>query len=188
MFPGVDQLSNATKSTFNSQINSMNEVASRTFNNFTELMSLNLSASKASVEQLSKFTQEIMSAKDSKHLMDIATSQTKPGAENLLKFNKKFVEIASKSQQDFANLAEIKMEELTTDLNKTIDDLSKSAPAGSENAIAMIKASVANLNVSFEQFLKASQHANNLIDDSIDYIEKHFETQEKKPSKSKKSS
>ena len=40
-----------------------------------------------------------------------------------------------------------------------IDDIAKNAPPGSENAIAMLKASIANANSAYEQLTRTTKQA-----------------------------
>jgi len=64
--------------------------------------------------------------------------------------------------------------------------LSDAAPAGSEQAIALLKTSVANANAAYEQLLKASKNAISSVEESINEATKHFVPATEKPARGKK--
>lgn len=186
MFTNQDQLSNATKATIDAQLTALNDLSSKAIDSLAELINLNISTAKASLEQTSAAAQQLLGAKDPQEFFSLTQSQAQPNAEKALAYSRHLAGIASKIQAEFTKSAETRLGELSKQVNSLIDDLSKSAPAGSENAIAMLKATVANANASYEQLSKATKQASESIEDNLNQIVKQFNPSAEKPSRSKR--
>ena len=72
------------------------------------------------------------------------------------------------------------------EFNKLLNKLSESAPAGSEQAVAILQTSVANANAAYEQLLKAGKSAISTVEESFNEAAKHFVPTTDKPARSKK--
>lgn len=72
-------------------------------------------------------------------------------------------------------------------MNGLIDDLTKSAPAGSEAIVSAMKACVANSNAAYEQFVKVSQTAFDNFQEQLHQAGNQFSAGTTKPAKAKKS-
>jgi len=118
--------------------------------------------------------------------MAVGSAQAQPNAEKALAYARHLAGIAAKAQAEFTKAAEERMAETSRHVSTLMDDLSKSAPAGSENAIAMIKASIANASAGYEQLTKAAKQAGETLEDNISQATKHFVPAAEKPARSKK--
>jgi len=186
MFSAADQFSNVTKATIDTQLAAMNELATKAFASVTDLVNLNVSAVKASLEQSSATAQQILSAKDPQAFFSLASAQAQPHAEKALAYSRHLADIASKAQAEFTKAAEIRLAETTRHVSALIEDLSKSAPAGSENAIAMLKATIVNANAGYEQLSKATKQASETMEDNLNQMVKQFVPAAEKPARAKK--
>lgn len=187
MFSTADQLSNATKASIDAQLAAMNEIANKALHSVAELVELNLSTAKESLAHTAAAAQQMLSAKDAQDLLNLTSAQAQPGAEKALAYGRHLTSIATKAQAEFTKATEARIADTTKQVSKLIDDLSKAAPAGSENAIAMLKASVANANASYEQMVKASKQAIETMEDSFNEAAKHFvPAAAEKPARAKK--
>lgn len=186
MFSTADQFSNATKATIDAQLAAMNELATKAFSSVAELVNLNVTAAKASLEHSSAAAQQILSAKDPQAFFSLASAQAQPSAEKALAYSRHLADIASKAQAEFTKAAELRLAETTRHVSALIDDLSKSAPAGSENAIAMLKGAIANANAGYEQLSKASKQASETMEDNLNQMVKQFVPSAEKPARAKK--
>ena len=182
----ADQFSNATKATFEAQMAAMNDFANRALHSMAELAELNIATAKASLEQTSAAAQQILSAKDPQEIIALTSSQAQPNAEKVLAYGRHVASIATRAQADFTKVTEARISETSRQVNKLIDDLSKAAPAGTENAISMLKASVANASAAYEQLVKVGKHAAETMEDSMTEATKHFVPATEKPARSKK--
>ena len=188
MFTTPEQLSKATKESFDAQLAAMNELATKALHSVAELVELNIATAKESLAHTQAAAQQMLSAKDAQDLVNLTSSQAQPGAEKALAYGRHLASIATKAQADFTKATEARIAETTKQVNKLIDDLSHAAPAGSENAIALLKASVANANASYEQISKASKHAIENLEENFTEAAKHFNAATDKPARAKKAS
>ena len=186
MFSTADQLSNATKASIDSQLSAMNEFANKALLGLSELAELNIATAKASLEHASAAAQQMLSAKDAQELFQLTSAQAQPNAEKALAYTRHLTSLATKTQAELAKAPEALVAETTRQVTKLIDDLSKAAPAGSENAIAVLKTSVANANAAYEQLMKATKHAVETVEDSLNEAAKQFAPAADKPARSKK--
>ena len=186
MFTTADQFSNATKASIDAQIAAMNDFANKTLHSMAELVELNIATAKASLEHSSAAAQQILSAKDAQEVFALTSSQAQPNAEKALAYGRHVASIATRAQAEITKVTEARISETSRQVNKLIDDLSKAAPAGTENAVSLLKAGVANANAAYEQIVKASKHAAETMEDSMNEAAKHFVPATEKPSRSKK--
>lgn len=186
MFTNADQFSSATKNSIDSQLTAMNDFASKAFQNVAELVELNISTAKASLEHASAAAQQLLAAKDPQEVIAMTTSQAQPNAEKALAYGKHLASITAKAHAEFTKAAEARLAETTRHVSTLIDDLTKSAPAGTEKAVEMLKATIANANAGYEQMSKATKHATETMEEKINEAVKHFVPATEKPSRAKK--
>ena len=186
MFTSATQLSNATKASIDSQLAALNEFAAKALTTVAEIAELNMATAKASLEHVSAATQQVLAAKDAQEVIQLTSAHAQPNAEKALAYGRQLASIASKSQAELAKATEVQVAETSRQVNKLIDELSKAAPAGSENAIEMLKASVANSHAAYEQLTKATKHAIETIEENVAESSKHFASTTQKPARSKK--
>lgn len=186
MFTTADQLSNATKASIDSQLLAMNDFANKALNSFSELAELNIATAKSTLEYASAAAQQMLTVKDAQELFQLTSSQAQPNAEKALAYARHLTSLATKTQAELAKTPEALVAEASRQVNKLIDDLSKAAPAGSENAVAVLKSSVANFNAAYEQVMKASKHVIETAESSLNEVAKQFTPVTEKPARSKK--
>ena len=186
MFKTPDQFSAATKASIDAQMAAMSEFANKAFHSVAELVELNISTAKASLEHSAAAAQQMMAIKDPQELMSLTSTQAQPNAEKALAYGRNLASIASKVQAEFTKAAEARLAETSRQVSTLIEDLSKSAPAGSENAIAMLKTTIANATAGYEQLSKASKQASETMEENISQAVKNFTPATEKPARAKK--
>lgn len=187
MFSAADQFSNVTKASIDAQLAAMNDIANKALHSVAELVELNLSTAKESLAHGAAAAQQMLAAKDAQEVLNMTSAQAQPNAEKALAYGRHLASIATKAQSELTKATEARVAETSRQLSKLIDDLSKAAPPGSENAIAMLKASVANTNATYEQMVKASKQAIETMEDSFTEATKHFAPPAaEKPARAKK--
>lgn len=187
MFPTTEQLSQATRTSIDAQLAALNEVATRALHSVAELVELNITTAKESLAHTSAAAQQMLAAKDAQDLLSVGSSQAQPGAEKAVAYARHAAAIVTKAQADFAKSTEARIAETTRQINKLIDDLTKSAPAGSEQAVALLKGSIANANAAVEQMVKGSKQALATVESNLEEVTKQFTAAAEKPSRGKKS-
>ncbi|OGB27557.1 MAG: Phasin (PHA-granule associated protein) [Burkholderiales bacterium RIFCSPLOWO2_02_FULL_57_36] len=174
MFSTQEQFSAAAKSAFETQAATMNALTTQAFESFSRLVNLNVAAAKASLEESAATAQQLLSAKDVQEFFTLTSAQSQPKAEKLLAYGQNLVGIASASQAEFAKAAEAQIAEITSKVSSLIDEISKNAPAGSENAVALLKNAVDTANASYGQLRKSTKQATEAFEENITKATKQF--------------
>ena len=111
MFSFTEQFSAATataKSQLDKQINIANEYATTAFEGVQQIIALNVSATKASVEKSSAAAKQLFEAKDPAEFFKLNPAQA-PSLDNILAYGRELASIASKTQ---AELLEVVKEQI----------------------------------------------------------------------------
>jgi phasin family protein len=174
MFSFQDQFSAATKSHFDSQIELMNTLTSKAFESMEKVIELNVNATKASLEEYAATAKQFSTIKDPQEFTTLATSQAQPNADKAVAYSRHLAGILSSTQSEFAKAAEAQIAETSRKVSTLIDEVSKNAPAGSENAIAMLKSAVGNANAGYEQLAKSTKQAVETMETNLNTAAKQF--------------
>jgi hypothetical protein len=156
MFSNKEQFSTVAKANFESQLAATTALANKAFESVAQLVDLNVSAAKASLEH------------------STAAAQAQPSTEKVLAYGRNLASIASTAQAEFTKAAEAQIAETTRKVTALVEDVAKNAPAGSENAIAMLKAAIGNANASYEQLSKNTRQTADAIEENMTKAVKQF--------------
>ncbi|MFC3111013.1 TIGR01841 family phasin [Undibacterium arcticum] len=182
-----DQFSNAAKANFESQLAAMTELTNKAFASVAQLVELNVSAAKASLEQSSAAAAQLLAAKDPQEFFALTSTQSQPNAENVLAYTRNLASIAAATRAEFAKAAEAQIVEATRKVTALVDEAAKNAPAGSENAIALLKSAISNANASYEQLTKTTKQTAETIEENVNKaVSQMSQTAEKAAGRAKK--
>src|SRR6476469_4565432 len=159
MFAFTEQLSAATKSQIESQLAMINALTSKAFEGVEKIIELNVNAARATLEDSSNAAKQLLTAKDAQELFSLTAAQAQPNAEKAIAYGRHLAGIASSTQADFTKAAEEQIAETSRKVTALVDEVAKSAPAGSENAFAMFKSVIGNANAGYEQLTKSTKQA-----------------------------
>lgn len=159
MFSIPEQFSNATKANFEAQFAIFSTLTNKAFEGVEKFVDLNLTAAKASLEESSAATKQLLSAKDPQEFFSLAAAQAQPSAEKTLAYGRHLATIATSTGAEFSKAAETQIAETNRKVISLVDEVSKNAPAGSENAVALFKSAIGNANAGYEQFTKTAKQA-----------------------------
>lgn len=129
------------------------------FNGFEKLVDLNLKVARASLEELSLKSQEAGTLNDAQETMAFASGLAQPSTEKAFAYSKHVYDILSGVQADLSKLSETQTEQVQQQLADAIEQLEKTAPAGSEGAISLLKTSLATANNAYASVSQAAKQA-----------------------------
>ena len=167
MFAIPEQFSNATKANFESQFAIFSSLTAKAFEGVEKLVELNLTAAKASLEESSLATRQLLAAKDPQEFFSLTAAQAQPTAEKAMSYSRQVAAIAAGTQAEFTKAAEEQIAETNRKVLSLVDEVSKNAPAGSENVVAALKATMGNANASYEQMSKTAKQAVQTIETNV---------------------
>jgi len=167
MFAIPEQFSNATKANFESQFAIFSSLTSKAFEGMEKLVELNLTAAKASLDESSVTTRQLLAAKDPQEFFSLTAAQAQPTAEKAMSYSRQVAAIAAGTQAEFTRAAEQQIAETNRKVISLVDEVTKNAPAGSENVVSIIKATIGNANAGYEQLSKTTKQAMEAVETNV---------------------
>jgi phasin family protein len=159
MFSVPEQFSNATKANFDAQLAMMTTLTGKTFDFMEKFVELNMTAAKTSLEESATTVKQLLEAKDPQEFFNLTSSQAQPTAEKALAYGRHLANITSSTQAEFTHAAETQMAETNRKVLELIEEVSKNAPAGSENMVDFVKTAIGNANSSYQHLTKTTKQA-----------------------------
>jgi phasin family protein len=139
-------------------------LTSKAFEGVEKIVELNLSASKAAMNETGEHAKAMLSVKDAQELMALQSSILQPLAEKTAAYSRHLYEIATGTTSEFTKALEGQAAEAQQQFVSMIDDAAKNAPAGSESAVAMMKSAVAAASNALESVQKAVKQATDVAE------------------------
>lgn len=159
MFTIPEQLSAASKANIEAQLAMLSTLANKAFESVEKMVDLNMNVAKTSLEESNAAAKQLFAAKDAQEWLSLAAAQAQPNAEKALAYGRHLATIASGVQAEFNKAAEAQIAETSRKMLELVEEVSKNAPAGSENAVALVKSAIGNANAGYEQLTKTTKQA-----------------------------
>jgi phasin family protein len=167
MFTIPEQFSAATKANFDAQLALFTTLTGKAFEGVEKFVDLNLNLTKTSLEESSEVAKQLLAAKDPQEFFSLSASQAQPTAEKALAYSRHLAAIATTTQAEFAKAAENQLAETNRKVLALIDEVSKNAPAGSENVVALFKTAIGNANASYDHISKTTKQAIETLENNL---------------------
>ena len=129
------------------------------FSGVEKIVALNLNVAKANLQETAEKTRAMLSVRDPQELLTWNAQQLQPAAEKAVAYSRLMYDIATSTQAEFTKVAEAQLADANTKFVSMIDSAAKSAPAGSETAVAMMKSAVAAASSAYDSLSKATKQA-----------------------------
>lgn len=186
MFTTNEQFSNASKASIEANLALMSSLSSKALDGFEQLFDLTVSTIKSSVDANAQATKDLFAAKGPQELLALAAAQTQPNMEKAIAYARQLSTIANGVQAEFSKAAEAQIAEASRKMAELVDELSKNAPAGSENAVALLKSAIGNASAGYEQFTKSTKQAVEVMETNLNNAVSQFTPPAAKAAKSAK--
>ncbi|MBT9520527.1 MAG: phasin family protein [Dechloromonas sp.] len=155
-----EQFAAANKAT----VDSLLSVANTALASAERIAALNLNTARAALEDTVSGVKSVMGAKDPKEALAAQTALAQPAVEKAVAYSRSVYEITAQTQQDLAKMVEAQFGDFQKSMAEMVEKATKSAPAGSEGAVAAIQSAIAAANSAFgnmstitKQFTDAAQ-------------------------------
>ena len=139
-------------------------LTTRAFEGVEKLIELNVTASKAALNEAAETTQALLGVKDAQELMALQASMFQPMAEKAAAYGRHLYDIASGTGAEFGKAFEEQAADAQRKFLAVVDNAAKNAPAGSETAVAVFKSAVAAGNNALESVQKAVKQATDVAE------------------------
>ncbi len=124
-----------------------------------KLVELNMAVSKDAISESISHAKAAMEAKSPQELMSLQTEMLKPLAEKTTAYFQSVQSMATEGSADVTKQIEAKMAEAQKAFGESVEQLVKSAPTGSESAVAAFQAALSNSQKAMESAQAAFKQA-----------------------------
>lgn len=139
-------------------------LSQKSFEGVEKLVALNLQVAKTAMDEAAEHAKAAMSVKDAQELVALNSSLLQPAAEKVAAYNRHVYDIAAATGSAVTKMAEEQAAETQKKFMSAVDNAVKNAPAGTENAVVLIKSAVAAANNAFDSVQKAAKQAANVAE------------------------
>jgi phasin family protein len=163
MITTPEQLASANKA----NIESLLTVANTAFASAERLAALNLNTARSLLEESLANAKALMAARDAQEFLNIQTSLAQPALEWAVAYSRDVYGIASETQGELNKLLEAQFAEANKAMTAALDKAARSAPAGSDVAVAAVKSAMAAANTAYDSMSKAAKQVAELAEANV---------------------
>jgi phasin family protein len=139
----------------------------KAFEGMEKLVELNLQVAKASLAESADTAKAALSVKDAQELLALQAGMLQPAAEKAAAYSRHLYDIAAATNADVTKMAESQLADAQKKFMTVVDTAVKNAPAGTENAVALVKSAVAAANNAYESVHKAVKQATEVAESNF---------------------
>ena len=155
MYTANEQFAAASKAGFDSIFS----IAKTGFDGLEKLTELNVATAKALFDDAAANARAVLEIKDAKELMSLNASLAQPALEKGVSYSRHVYSIVAESQAALRRAAEEQAAMAQKEFASLIEKSLKSAPAGSESAVAAVKSAVAAATSAYDNASKMVKQA-----------------------------
>ncbi len=163
MFATPEQLASANKA----NIETLLTLANTAFASAERLAALNLNAAREVLEEGMNNTKALFGAKDLQEAISLQATLAQPTMEKAVAYSRSVYEISAQTQEEFSKLVEAQFAEMNKNVASTLDKAAKSAPAGSDVAVAAVKSAIAAANSAYDTMSKAARQVAEIAEANV---------------------
>lgn len=153
LYPTPESLSAAQKE----NLDAMMKLSHKAFEGVEKMVDLQLNAARTSLQETAEKFKALMSVKDAQEIVSLNKDMAAPNTEQALDYSRKIYDIATQTSSEVQRLVDAQISEANKKLIDALDEFAKTAPAGSEAVIAMMKSSLTAANSAYETANKAAR-------------------------------
>ena len=139
-------------------------LTSKAFEGIEKLVELNMQVAKTTLAESAETTKAAMSVKDVQELLALQATLLQPAAEKAAAYSRHLYDIVSGTNAEVSKVAEATAADSQKAMLTVVDNAVKNAPAGTENAVALVKSALAAANNAYESVNKAAKQAAEVAD------------------------
>lgn len=163
MYTTPEQIAGANKA----NVETLLTVANTAFASAERLAALNLNTARTLLEDSVNTAKTLLAAKDVQELVSLQATLAQPAFEKAVAYSRSIYEIASQTQDEFSKIFDSQYVELNRNVSSALDKAAKSAPAGSDVAVAAVKSAIAAANSAYETLNKAAKQVSELAEANV---------------------
>ena len=122
---------------------------------------------KGALTQATLNARAVSQAKDVQELMSLPSRIAENALENMIGYSRSLYEVASEASSEYSRLAEERMASVQQAVTESVDQAARSAPGGSDVAVAAMRSQLSAATAAFDSFTKAAKHMASFADAGI---------------------
>ena len=163
MFATPEQLAGVNKAT----VESLLTLANTAFASAERLAALNLNTARTMLEDSVANAKALLAVKDLQELMSLQSAFAQPIVEKAVAYSRNVYEISAQTQEEMSKVFEAQFAELNKNVAAVLDKAAKSAPAGSDVAVAAVKSAIAAANSAYDSMNKAAKQVAEIAEANV---------------------
>ena len=148
-------------------LNNIFGFSNQAFAGMEKMVELNLTATRAALTESAEHAQAVLGAKDPQEFIALQTSFFQPLAEKSAAYSRHLYDIASGTTHELTKAIESKAAEGQQAVTAYIETALKSAPTGSEQAVAFFKQAVTTGTTAVETVQKAVKQVTDIAESNL---------------------
>jgi phasin family protein len=148
-------------------VDSLLSVANTALASAERIATLNLETARSVLEDSVSNAKAIMGAKDPQEALTIQASLAKPNVEKAVAYGKSVYEISAETQEQLAKMVEAQFGDFQKNVAAMLEKAAKSAPAGSDVAVAAVQSAIAAANSAFDNMNKAAKQVAEITEANV---------------------
>jgi len=145
-------------------------LTNKAFEGVEKLIELNLQVAKTTLGEAAETTKAALSIKDAQELLALQASLLQPSAEKAAAYSRHLYEIIAGTNAEVTKVAEATIADSQKKVLSVVDNAVKNAPAGTENAVSLVKSALAAANNAYESVNKAAKQASEVAEANFQAI------------------
>ncbi|MDP5241236.1 phasin family protein [Uliginosibacterium sp. 31-16] len=158
-----EQISTANKASIEAALT----FANTAFASAEKLATLNLNTARAMLEDSVATAKTLLGAKDAQELVSLQSALAQPTVEKIVSYSRSVYEISAAAQEDISKILESQLSEVNKNVSAALDKAAKSAPAGSDVAVAAVKSAIAAANSAYDSINKAAKQVAEIAEANV---------------------
>ena len=163
MFKTPEQFAAANKAT----VDSLLSLANTALASAERIAALNLNTARSVMEDSVSGAKALMGAKDVQEALSIQASLAQPNVEKAVAYSRSVYEISAQTQEELSKMVESQFGEFQKTVAGLLDKAAKSAPAGSDVAVAAVQSAIAAATSAFDNMRKTAKQVTELAQNNV---------------------
>ena len=148
-------------------VDSLLSVANTALASAERIANLNLETARAAFEDSAANTKALLGAKDVQEALAIQASLAQPNIDKAVAYGRSVAEISTQTQEELTKLVEAQFGDFQKSVTGMLEKAAKSAPAGSDVAVAAVQSAIAAATSAFDNMRKSAQQVTALAQNNI---------------------
>lgn len=148
-------------------VDSLLSVANTALASAERIATLNLDTARSVIEDTAANAKALMGAKDVKEALSIQAALAQPNVDKAMAYSKSVYEISTETQEELTKMVEAQFGDFQKTVADMLEKAAKSAPAGSDVAVAAVQSAIAAATSAFDNMRKSAKQMTDMAQSNL---------------------